>query len=70
MFYSRDWSEAAINSSDLYSDYKFNKTNTFLAHSNPFDEGLRRLEAHDIVNAVLFFEAAVQQQTDHAQVRP
>lgn len=54
---------------DTYSEYKFAKTNTFIDHSNPFEEGLKRLQAHDIVNAVLLFEAAVQKQPNHVDVR-
>lgn len=52
-----------------YSEYKFAKTNSFLDHSNPYEEGLKRLQAHDIVNAVLLFEAAVQKQPNHVDVR-
>ncbi|CAF4350236.1 unnamed protein product, partial [Adineta steineri] len=35
-------------------------------HINPYEEGLKHLEVHDIVNAILFFEAAVQNKHDHA----
>jgi len=58
-----------MDNDDTYSEYKFAKTNTFLDHSNPFEEGLKRLQAHDIVNAVLLFEAAVQKQPNHVDVR-
>lgn len=58
-----------MDNGDTYSEYKFAKTNPFLDHSNPFEEGLKRLQAHDIVNAVLLFEAAVQKQADHVDVR-
>jgi hypothetical protein len=58
-----------MDNDDNYSEYKFTKTNTFLDHSNPFEEGLKRLQAHDIVNAVLLFEAAVQKQSNHVDVR-
>ncbi len=52
-----------------YSEYRFNKTNPFIDCTNPFEEGLKRLEVHDIVNAVLFFEVAVQKKSDHIDVR-
>ena len=62
------WSQSAINSSDFYSEYKFASNNPFLEHSKPFEEGLQRLAVHDIVNAALFFEAAVKQNSDHIDV--
>ncbi|CAF1487300.1 unnamed protein product [Adineta steineri] len=62
---SQSWLRHLMDNGDSYSEYKFAKTNTFLEHSNPFEEGLKRLEAHDIVNAVLLFEAAVQKQSNH-----
>ena len=34
-----------MDNDDTYSEYKFAKTNTFLDHSNPFEEGLKRLQA-------------------------
>ena len=58
-----------MDNGDTYSEYKFAKANPFADHSNPFEEGLKRLQAHDIVNAVLLFEAAVQKQADHIDVR-
>jgi tRNA (Thr-GGU) A37 N-methylase len=58
-----------MDNDDSYSEYKFAKANAFLEHSNPFEEGLKRLQAHDIVNAVLLFEAAVQKQSNHIDVR-
>jgi hypothetical protein len=35
---------------------------------NPYEKGVKCLEEHDIVNAVFYFEAAVQQQADHIDV--
>lgn len=58
-----------MDNDDTYSEYKFSKNNMFLDSTNPFEEGLKRLKAHDIVNAVLLFEAAVQKQPNHVEVR-
>jgi peroxin-5 len=58
-----------MDNDDSYSEYKFAKNNPNLDHSNPFEEGLIHLQAHDIVNAVLLFEAAVQKQSNHVDVR-
>jgi hypothetical protein len=62
------WQRDSVIHGDDYSGFKFLKANPFLDHTNPFKEGLQRLEVHDIVNAVLFFEAAVQKQSDHIEV--
>ncbi len=35
---------------------------------NPYEEGLKCLQAHDITNAILFFEAAVKKKPDHIDV--
>ncbi len=66
---SQSWLRHLMDNGDTYSEYKFAKNNTFIDHSNPFEEGLKRLQAHDIVNAVLLFEAAVQKQANHVDVR-
>jgi peroxin-5 len=58
-----------MDNDDNYSEYKFAKTNPYVDNSDPFKEGLIHLQAHDIVNAVLLFEAAVQKQSNHVDVR-
>jgi peroxin-5 len=62
---SQSWLRHLMDNDDSYSEYKFAKNNPNLDHSNPFEEGLIHLQAHDIVNAVLLFEAAVQKQSNH-----
>lgn len=50
---------------DAYKIYEFDKENPLKSHPNPFEEGIERLKAHDIVNAVLLFEVAVQKEPEN-----
>jgi peroxin-5 len=50
---------------DTYRNYEFDKENPLVAYPNSFEEGLKRLKEHDIVNAVLLFEAAVQKEPNN-----
>ena len=65
---SQSWLRHLMDHGDRYSDYQCAKTNPYLDHPKAFEEGLQRLREHDIVNAILLFESAVQKQANHADV--
>ncbi|XP_065192906.1 peroxisomal targeting signal 1 receptor-like [Sycon ciliatum] len=48
-------------------EYEFHKDNEFLDHTNPLEEGLKKLQEGDLASAILYFEAEVKARPDSIQ---
>ena len=61
------WLEEYPSTYDPFKEYKFTEENPVKDAANPLEEGKKRLEEGDLPSAVLFFEAAVQQEPDNTE---
>ncbi|KAE8743295.1 peroxisomal targeting signal 1 receptor [Frankliniella occidentalis] len=60
------WLSDFSDFSDPFKEYQFESENPMRDTEDPFEEGKRRLEQHDIPSAVLCFEAACQANPENA----
>ncbi|XP_078494954.1 peroxisomal targeting signal 1 receptor [Ciona intestinalis] len=62
-----DWLQEFETANTQVKEYDFKEENPFKDLKNCFEEGLKRLRLGDLPNAVLLFEAAVQNEPDHIE---
>ena len=61
------WLDEYSASYDPFKEYKFTEENPVRDAVNPLEEGKRKLEEGDLPSAVLFFEAAAQQEPENGE---
>lgn len=61
------WGQEYLDEMNASREYAFKKENPMLEHPDALQEGIRRLEAGDVSNAVLFLEAAVQKEPENPE---
>ena len=61
------WLEENSTTYDPFKEYKFTEENPVKDVVNALEEGKKRLEEGDLPSAVLFFEAAVQQEAENTE---
>eukprot|EP00992_Anisonema_acinus_P015138 TRINITY_DN9627_c0_g1_i1.p1 TRINITY_DN9627_c0_g1~~TRINITY_DN9627_c0_g1_i1.p1 ORF type:complete len:562 (-),score=176.50 TRINITY_DN9627_c0_g1_i1:56-1690(-) len=62
-----DWISEYRNMSQRLDEYPLEQENSFKYHDNAFEEGLKLLEAGNLPEAALRFEADVARHPDHAE---